>query len=146
VELEVIHHTELINRLIKEDKLKLNGAGDLGKVIFHDSCYLGRYNDIYQAPREAIASVTGRAPAEMERHSQSSFCCGAGGGRMWMEETIGKRINRERVEEALKENPSTICVCCPYCMTMFQDGLKDEKADDKVQALDLAEIVARALK
>ena len=146
VELEVIHHTELINRLIKEDKLKLNGSGDLGKVVFHDSCYLGRYNDIYQAPRQAIASVTGRAPTEMERHSQSSFCCGAGGGRMWMEETIGKRINLERVEEALKEDPATICVCCPYCMTMFQDGLKDKKADDTVQALDLAEIVAKALK
>ncbi len=146
IELEVIHHSELINRLIKENKLKLNGAADLGKVVFHDSCYLGRYNDIYQAPREAIASVTGRAPTEMERHSQSSFCCGAGGGRMWMEESIGKRINLERVEEALKENPGTICVCCPYCMTMFQDGLKDKNAADKVQALDLAEIVAQALK
>ncbi len=146
VELEVTHHTELINKLIQENKLKLNGTGDLGNVVFHDSCYLGRYNEIYQAPREAIASVTGQAPTEMKRRYERSFCCGAGGGRMWMEEAIGKRINLERVEEALKENPKTICVCCPYCMTMFEDGLKDEKADDRVQVLDLAEIVARALK
>jgi len=146
VELEVVHHTELLNQLIQEDRLKLNGPGDLSNVVFHDSCYLGRYNGIYEAPREAIASITGQAPTEMKRRHERSFCCGAGGGRMWMEESVGKRINIERVEEALKENPKTICVCCPYCMTMFEDGLKDKKADDRVQVLDLAEIVARALK
>ncbi|MFC2072291.1 (Fe-S)-binding protein [Chloroflexota bacterium] len=146
VELEVIHHAELINRLLKEDRLKLNGGADLGKVVFHDSCYLGRYNGLYQAPREVVASVTGQAPTEMKRSYERSFCCGAGGGRMWMEESIGQRINLERVGEALKEDPGTICVCCPYCMTMFEDGLKDAKADDKVQVLDLAEIVSRALK
>jgi Fe-S oxidoreductase len=146
VELEVIHHAELLNKLIKEDKLKLNGTTDLGNVAFHDSCYLGRYNGIYEAPRKAVASVTGQAPMEMKRRYDRSFCCGAGGGRMWMEEIIGKRINSERVEEALRENPKTICVCCPYCMTMFEDGLKDKEADERVQVLDLAEIVARALK
>ena len=146
VELEVIHHAELLNKLIKEDKLKLNGTTDLGNVVFHDSCYLGRYNGIYEAPRKAVASVTGQAPIEMKRRYDRSFCCGAGGGRMWMEEIIGKRINSERVEEALRENPKTICVCCPYCMTMFEDGLKDKEADERVQVLDLAEIVARALK
>ncbi len=145
-DLEVIHHTEFINGLIKEDKLKLHGNGNLGNVMLHDSCYLGRYNGIYEAPREAITSATGRAPTEMKRYYDRSFCCGAGGGRMWMEEAIGKRINLERVQEALKGNPGTICVCCPYCMTMFEDGLKDEKADDRVKVLDLAEIVARALK
>ncbi len=145
-ELEVVHHSELINKLIKENRLKLNKRGDLGKIVFHDSCYLGRYNGIYEAPRQVISSVTGQAPTEMIRHLDRSFCCGAGGGRMWMEESIGKRINLERVEEALKENPKTICVCCPYCMTMFEDGIKDEKATDRVQVLDLAEIVARALK
>ena len=146
VELEVIHHTELINNLLREGRLNLNGGGDLGNVVFHDSCYLGRHNEIYEAPREAVAAVTGNAPTEMERHHNRGFCCGAGGGRMWMEESIGKRINIERVEEALKEDPRTICVCCPYCMTMFEDGLKDKSADDKVQVLDLAEIVAGALK
>ncbi|MFC2035872.1 heterodisulfide reductase-related iron-sulfur binding cluster [Chloroflexota bacterium] len=146
IELEVIHHTELISQLIKENKLKLNGNGDLGKVAFHDSCYLGRYNGVYQAPREVIISVTSQAPTEMKRHHERSFCCGAGGGRMWMEESIGKRINQERVQEVLKENPKTVCVSCPYCMTMFEDGLKDEKADNKVKVLDLAEIIAKVLK
>ena len=145
IELEVIHHTELISNLMKEGRLKLNGAEDLGDVVFHDSCYLGRYNSIYEAPREAIAITTGQVPIEMERHRDKAFCCGAGGGRMWMEEPIGKHINVARVEEALKEDPRTICVCCPYCMTMFEDGLKDANADDRVQVLDLAEVVARAL-
>lgn len=146
IELEVRHHTELFNSLIKEGKLKLNPASGLGRVVFHDSCYLGRHNSIYQEPREAIASATGRAPIEMGRHHNRSFCCGAGGGRMWMEESIGKRINVARVEEALQEDPRTICVSCPYCMTMFENGLKDKGAEDKVQVLDLAEIVSQALK
>ncbi len=111
----------------------------------HDSCYLGRHTMIYTAPREAVTSVTGRVPAEMGCHHNRSFCCGAGGGHMWMEERIGKHINVARVEEALKENPKTICTCCPYCLTMFEDGLKDKNADDRVQVLDLAEIVARAM-
>jgi len=146
MELEVIHHTELIYDLLKAGKLVLNGSKDTGNVVFHDSCYLGRYNGIYEAPRSVVASVTGQAPAEMERRYDKSFCCGAGGGRMWMEESTGKRINVARVEEALKKDPRTICVCCPYCLTMFADGLKNKKADDKVQVLDLAEIVAQALR
>ena len=145
VELEVIHHTELIDNLIKDKRLELRKAEDLGTMVFHDSCYLGRLNSLYEAPRKVIASVTGQMPIEMERHHDKSFCCGAGGGRMWMEEKIGKRINVARVEEALKKDPKTICVCCPYCLTMFQDGLKDSKADDRVQVLELAEIVAQAL-
>ncbi|MBN2438362.1 MAG: (Fe-S)-binding protein [Deltaproteobacteria bacterium] len=146
VELEVVHHSQLINTLIKDGRLKLSSGNDLGKIVFHDSCYLGRYNGIYEAPRDVVLSVTGKTPTEMERRYDRSFCCGAGGGRMWMEESVGKRINLERTEEALKENPRTICVCCPYCMTMFEDGLKDAGAEDKVNVLDLAEIVAGALK
>jgi Fe-S oxidoreductase len=146
MELEVIHHTELLHDLIKSGKLSLNGSKDLGNVVFHDSCYLGRYNDIYEAPRQVVTSVTHRVPTEMERNLEKSFCCGAGGGRMWMEESTGKRIDVERVEQALKKDPNTVCVCCPYCLTMFEDGLKDTKADEKVQVLDLAEIVAGALK
>jgi len=144
-DLEVVHHTEFINSLIKEGKLKLNASGDLGNVVFHDSCYLGRYNLIYDAPRQVVAAATGKAPTEMERNRDKSFCCGAGGGRMWMEEQEGTLINVARVEEALEKKAETICVCCPYCMTMFDDGLKDKGADDKVQVLDLAEIVAKAL-
>ena len=146
IELEVSHHTEFINGLIEEGKLKLDKVGDLGNVVFHDSCYLGRHNLIYEAPRKVVTSVTGRVPTEMDCHHDRSFCCGAGGGRMWMEEPIGKHINVARVEEALKKDPATICVCCPYCMTMFEDGLKDKNADDRVQVLDLAEITARALR
>jgi Fe-S oxidoreductase len=146
VELDVVHHTEFINRLLKEGRLKLNGkSNDLGNVVFHDSCYLGRHNGIYQAPRQAISVVIGKAPTEMERHHNKAFCCGAGGGRMWMEESLGERINIARVEEALKEAPKTICVSCPYCMVMFEDGLKDKDADDRVRVLDVAEIVAGAL-
>jgi Fe-S oxidoreductase/nitrate reductase gamma subunit len=145
MQLEVIHHTEFINDMIRSGKLNMKGAKDLGNLVFHDSCYLGRYNGIYEAPRNVIASVTGNVPIEMERRIDRSFCCGAGGGRMWMEES-GKRINAARVDEALNKDPGTICVCCPYCMTMFEDGLKSIKADNKVQVLDLAEIVSMALK
>jgi Fe-S oxidoreductase/nitrate reductase gamma subunit len=143
---EVMHHTELINQLIKDGKLKLNGLLDLGNLVFHDSCYLGRHNNIYEAPRAAVTAATGKAPIEMGRNHNRGFCCGAGGGRMWLEESAGKRINIERTEEALKSDPKTICVACPYCMVMFEDGLKDKAADTKVQVLDVAEIVAKALK
>ena len=146
IELEVIHHTELINDLIKSGKLRLDGSKDLGNVVFHDSCYLGRYSNIYEAPRQVITSVTHRVPTEIEHNLDKSFCCGAGGGRMWMEESTGNRINVTRVEQALEKDPNTICVCCPYCLTMFEDGLKDKKAEEKVQVLDLAEMVAGALK
>ncbi len=145
VELEVVHHTEFIYQLIQEGRLKLKSDTDLGKIIYHDSCYLGRYNGIYEAPRRIIASATGSAPLEMERNRENGFCCGAGGGRMWMEEKEGSLINVARVEEALKKQPDTVCVACPYCMTMFDDGLKDKEASDKVRVLDLAEIVANAL-
>ncbi len=145
LELEVIHHSELINRLMNEGKLKLAGAvSDLGNVLFHDSCYLGRHNDVYQAPREVLTKATGEAPGEFGRNLDNSFCCGAGGGRMWLEEHSGTRINRERVKEALKAKPDTVCVSCPYCMTMFGDGLKDEGAHN-VQVKDIAEVVAAGL-
>ena len=145
-ELEIYHHTEFIYKLIQNGKLKLNRVPDLGKLVFHDSCYLGRYNQIYDVPRRVIAAVTNQAPTEMDLHKNRSFCCGAGGGRMWMEESLGKRINIARVEQALEKDPQTICVCCPYCMTMFEDGLKDKNITEQVQVLDLAEITAQAIK
>jgi Fe-S oxidoreductase len=142
---EVIHHTQLVNDLIKQGKIK-PGATENEKIVFHDSCYLGRYNDIIDEPREIIRACTGgKAPAEMERCGDKGFCCGAGGGRMWMEELIGKRIYLERTQEALKLNPATIAVSCPYCMTMFEDGVKDEEASDRVKVRDVAEIVAESL-
>lgn len=146
LELEVVHHSELLKDLADSGRLQLPGDfTELGKVLFHDSCYLGRHNDVYQAPRDVIQAVTGKNPAEMERSHGNSFCCGAGGGRMWMEEQIGTRINLNRVEEALRSNPDTICVNCPYCMTMFEDGLKDKLAG-QTRVKDIAEVVAEALR
>lgn len=144
-DLEVIHHTELIDHLIKAGKIKPSGNG-AGRTVFHDSCYLGRYNDIYQQPRDVVKACTGKNPVEMERCGEKSFCCGAGGGRMWMEELRGKRIYIERTQEAVRTGAETIAVACPYCMTMFEDGVKDEKAADRVRVKDVAEIVADSLK
>lgn len=144
LELEVFHHSQLIAQLIADGRLKLPKPMNFGRTIFHDSCYLGRHNDTYQAPRQLIEAATGFPPAEFERKRENAFCCGAGGGRMWMEEHSGERINRERVKEALTVAPDTLCVSCPYCMTMLVDGLKDEKAEN-VQVKDVAELVAEVL-
>ena len=142
---EVLHHSEFINALSKSGKLKLQGNLDLGKVVVHDSCYLGRYNHVYEAPRQIVGNAAGSAPVELRRNRKNSFCCGGGGGRMWMEENVGKRINIERVEEALSCDPNTIGTACPYCLTMFEDGVKDKKADSSVKVFDVAEIAAKAL-
>ena len=145
IELDVIHHSELLARLLNEGKLRPVLQADFGKIVFHDSCYLGRHNDVYDPPRDAIRSATGNAPAEMERSRDNAFCCGAGGGRMWMEEFIGTRINHARVREALEATPDTVCVSCPYCMTMFEDGLKDV-GGGAVRVRDIAEVVAETLR
>ncbi len=144
LEVEVLHHSELIAKLVEQGKLKLPKQADQGKIVFHDSCYLGRHNDTFEAPRSVIKAATGKAPAELERNRENGFCCGAGGGRMWMEEQIGSRINLERVKEALKQEPDTLCVSCPYCMTMMEDGLKDESCE-KVRVKDIAEVMAEAM-
>lgn len=144
-ELEVVHHTQMIAELLEKKRLPLAKSVN-GRTVIHDSCYLGRYNNIYDEPRGIIQEVSGgKAPIEMERRGERSFCCGAGGGRMWMEENEGKRIHAERTQEALRLNPSTIAVSCPYCMTMFEDGIKDEGVQDRVRVRDVAEIVAEAL-
>ncbi len=146
LEVEVIHHSELIRDLIAQGRLQPENIGDrTGATFFHDSCYLGRHNDVYEAPRQVLAAATGSVPMEMARNLQNSFCCGAGGGRMWLEEHEGERINRERVTEALSSKPDTICVSCPYCLTMFEDGLKDKEATD-VKVYDIAEVVALGIR
>ncbi|MDD2581088.1 MAG: (Fe-S)-binding protein [Desulfuromonadaceae bacterium] len=145
LELEVIHHSELLRNLVQDGRLAIEKTTrDMGTTVFHDSCYLGRHNDVYDAPRAVIEAATGQAPAEMGRNRSNAFCCGAGGGRMWMEEHVGERINLTRVNEALEQGPDTICVACPYCMTMFEDGLKDVKAEN-VRVRDVAEVMAEAL-
>src|SRR5512133_2516694 len=145
LELEVIHHSQLLVQLVQDGRLKLpHLAEGLGRLVYHDSCYLGRHNGIYDAPREVIALATGCQPAEMPRNRADGFCCGAGGGRMWLEEFSGERINRVRAAEALLLQPDTICTACPYCLTMLDDGVKDLKAD-RVRVKDIAEVMAEAV-
>ncbi len=142
---EVIHHSQMIDRLIQEGKIKLTKTIQDSTVI-HDSCYLGRYNDIYEEPRNVVtAALGGEAPIEMKRSRQSSFCCGAGGGGMWVEESGDKRIYAERTKEAIATNASTIAVACPFCMTMFEDGVKEENKEQDVRVKDIAELVAEAM-
>ena len=146
LELEVMHHSQLVAELLHDGRLKLDGSDrSLGRISYHDPCYLGRHNGIFDAPRGLIEAATGSAPQEMGRNRENSFCCGAGGGRMWMEEFIGDRVNHARVDEALTGAPDTICVACPYCMTMIEDGLKDRGAG-QVRVRDVAEVVAEGLR
>jgi Fe-S oxidoreductase len=142
---EVFHHTEIIDAILRKGTVKLTDILKDERVVIHDSCYLGRYNGIYEEPRSVIEAVTKAKPLEMEKKRRESFCCGAGGGRMWMEEKSGTRINRERTSQALKAKPTVIATCCPYCMTMFEDGIKDEKAQNSVQVLDIGEIFYKAM-
>ena len=110
-------------------------------VTYHDPCYLGRHNKVYMPPRELITSVPGVNLVEMDRNREKSFCCGAGGGRMFMEETIGKRINIARTEQALETRAGVIASSCPFCMTMMTDGVKSKEMLDKVKVMDIAELV-----
>ncbi|MBU0561514.1 MAG: (Fe-S)-binding protein [Bacteroidetes bacterium] len=138
---EVLHHSELIINMLQENKIELNENSSASKITFHDSCYLGRYNNIYNAPREALEKIGGVELIEMPRSKDKGFCCGAGGGRMFMEELEGSRINENRTKEAIETNADTIAAACPFCITMLSDGLKTfEKADD-INVKDIAEIV-----
>lgn len=136
---ETIHHSELLNELIDSGKLNLK-SGANGKVAYHDSCYLGRYNNMYDPPRDAIRR-SGSKIIEPKRSGDKGFCCGAGGGRMFMEETEGKRVNVDRTEELLACGADTIALNCPFCMTMITDGVKDKDKIDDVKVLDIAEIL-----
>lgn len=138
---EVIHHTQLLARLLAQGRLKLAG-GVGGRVVYHDSCYLGRYNNIYEPPRKLLRALPGLELVEMRRRRQKGFCCGAGGGRLWQEETIGKRISHLRTEEARATGASIIASACPYCLQMFQDGIKALGVEESLKAMDVAEVVA----
>lgn len=140
---EVVHAGELLSNLLRDGKIRLQD-GPAKKVTYHDSCYYGRYNEIYDTPREVLARVPGTQLQEMERHKHTGMCCGGGGGWMWMEEPRDKRVNHLRVAQALETNPDVIAVSCPFCMTMLNDGLKVQEADEKVQLLDLVEIVEQS--
>ena len=140
---EVLHHTELLYDLVAQGRLK--PLKDVpGKITFHDSCYLGRYNDIYEQPRKLLDQVPGLDRVEMERSLQNGFCCGAGGGRVWMEEHQGTRINQFRIDQAMEVKPDTIVSACPFCLMMFKDGIAEKGYEDNLKAVDLAEILAES--
>ncbi|MCX6275416.1 MAG: (Fe-S)-binding protein [Bacteroidetes bacterium] len=142
---EVVHHTELLQQLISEGKLKVSGGNFTGKrIVFHDPCYLGRGNNVYEAPRDVIQKLDAELH-EMKRSRSNGFCCGAGGGQMFKEPEHGsKDVNVERTEEALALSPNVIAVGCPFCMTMMTDGVKNFNKEDEVKVLDVAELIAQA--
>jgi Fe-S oxidoreductase len=144
LEAEVYHHTELLAKLIKEGKLTPKNDVD-ETITYHDSCYLGRYNNVYDAPREILKSIPGVKVVEPERKRETAMCCGAGGGLMWMEEHTGTRINVARTEQLLETHPTVISTGCPYCLTMIGDGTKAKEVDEQVQTLDVVEILEKSL-
>lgn len=141
LEAEVLHHTQLLYDLVKEGKLVPKGRIDK-RLTYHDSCYLGRYNGVYDPPREILKAIPGLELVEMERSFDNGMCCGAGGGLMWSEETTGHRINVARTEQALAVNPAMISTACPYCLTMISDGTKAKDVDQDISTMDVAEILA----
>ncbi|WP_333768895.1 (Fe-S)-binding protein [Streptomyces sp. IBSBF 2435] len=143
-EYEVIHHTQLLQTLVDEGRLVPVTPVE-GLITYHDPCYLGRHNKVYTPPREIIAKVPGLRSEEMHRHKERGFCCGAGGARMWMEERIGKRINNERVDEALSLDPDIVSTACPFCLVMLTDSVNGKKNDgtakESVQVVDVAQLL-----
>jgi Fe-S oxidoreductase len=146
---EVVHHTQLLDRLVAEGRLTPVSPIDQN-VTYHDPCYLGRHNKVYTPPREIIAKVPGLRNTEMHRCKERGFCCGAGGARMWMEERIGKRINTERVDEALSTNPDVISTACPYCLVMLGDSITARKQSgevpDSMEVVDVSQLLLRSVK
>ncbi len=140
-EAEVVHHTEMLVDLLRQGRLKPKGRIDK-RITYHDSCYLGRYNDVYDPPREILESIPGLEVVEMVRTKENAMCCGAGGGLMWSEETVGHRINVARTEQALEVNPNMISTACPYCLTMISDGTKAKEVEQDISTMDVAEILA----
>ncbi|MDZ4825071.1 MAG: heterodisulfide reductase-related iron-sulfur binding cluster [Actinomycetota bacterium] len=142
---EVIHHSQLLDELVQSGKLSLTGASLQERVTYHDSCYLGRHNDVYLAPRRVVGSLAGIDLVEMPRNGTNGMCCGAGGARMWMEESVGKKVNVERSQEAIATGASRVAVACPFCYVMFDDGVKGEGKGEQVRVQDIAEILLEAI-
>ena len=145
---QVVHHTQLLARLVAEGKLTPVTPVE-EKITYHDPCFLGRHNKVFTAPRQIMEQVPGVQPVEMHRCKERGFCCGAGGARMWMEERIGKRINTERIEEALGTNPDTVSTACPYCLVMLGDAISAKKASGEasqsLEIVDVATLLARSV-
>jgi Fe-S oxidoreductase len=143
-EFEIIHHSQFIAELISQGRLTLKNNLDKA-ITYHDGCYLGRHNSVYDDPRKIINALPGVQFKEMTRHGSKSFCCGAGGGHMWMEEKTGVRISEMRADQALETNSDTIATACPFCLQMFEDAIKAKEASEKIKPLDIAELVALAI-
>jgi Fe-S oxidoreductase len=144
---EVVHHSEVLAKLVDEGRLVATNQLDK-KITYHDPCFLGRHNEVYSDPRKVVDSVPGLQPTEMTRCKSNGFCCGAGGARMWMEENIGKRVNMERVDEALELDPDLISTACPFCTTMLSDGIAQKVQqgslqEGQVEVLDISEVLSR---
>ena len=153
LELEVVHHTQLLNRLVREKKLTpvaANAGSGTRSLTYHDPCFLGRHNQVYAPPRELLEVIPDAQLKEMPRNSERSFCCGAGGARMWMEETIGERVNVNRTREAVETGADQIAVGCPFCRVMLSDGLVEEqsagRAREEVEVLDVAQLLLASVR
>ena len=142
---EVIHYTAFVGELLKEGRLKPTeaGIGKIGTVTYHDSCYLGRHNGEFDAPREIMSAIPGLNFVEMDLSREQSFCCGAGGGRMWMEEE-GQRVNQMRTDHFLETTADTIAVSCPFCIQMFDEGISTKGSEKEKRAVDLISILDEA--
>jgi Fe-S oxidoreductase len=141
---ECVHASQLVAELIRDGKVKV--AESVAKtIVYHDSCYLGRYNEIYDAPREILQAIPGAKLVESKRSRNTGMCCGAGGGRMWIEEDPSQRVNTLRVEQLMDTKPDIIASACPYCMTMLTDGIKEKNAEESIATRDVLEIVAEAI-
>jgi len=145
LEIEVEHHSMILARLVREGKLKPSKRTELGKLVYHDSCYLGRYNGVYSQPREVLWAVPGVKVVEAERHHAKGMCCGAGGVRMFLEESTGTRINHLRLEQLAAGKPDGIATACPFCLTMLDDAIKETDQADKYKIMDIAEVLAAGL-
>lgn len=143
-ELEVVHHTQLISELLGDNRLDMPRSGR-GSITYHDPCYLGRHNDIYEPARRILGSIPGSALTEMEQNRQRSFCCGGGGSRLWLEESSGRKINDMRTERAIATGAGTLVTACPYCLQMFEDALKAKGDAASMKVMDIAEVLAQSL-
>jgi Fe-S oxidoreductase len=141
---EVVHHTDFLYGLIREGHL--TPVRPLPQTVtYHDSCYLGRYNEVYDAPREILKSIPGAEVVDAPLSKEKGRCCGAGGGRMWMEERVGKRVNHQRLEDLQTVNPNVVASACPFCITMLKDATRDKGVDEAIQTKDVVELLAESI-